>query len=268
MKGHPRRRRSLGRPSLVLVLGLSAIQGLLLASGCRTGGAGSAIRTQWGEPDLMGVWQGPKLGARPGQDSFNLAQLESLYKPEARAKLTRIAANDDPAQDCVPQPFPRAAALGWPIQIVQRPGMLLVLTEAFHTFRYVPTDGRGHQSSDYLFPTYVGHAAGRWDGDTLVVEVLRFREPWLAGGFDKPTTTSVGVWPTSDALRVVERWRRVDAETLEFQARVEDTTMLTAPWDTPKILFKRQPGNQIHEVKCLVDDPVTPPASYLAQFGR
>jgi hypothetical protein len=216
----------------------------------------------------MGVWQGPKLGATPEQDSFNLTQLERLYRPEARAKMTQISATDDPAQSCVPQPFPRAAVLGGPIQIVQRPGMMLVLTEAFHTFRYVPTDGRGHQSNDYLFPTFVGHAAGRWEGDTLVVDVIRFRQPWLAGSGDRPTQTSTGVWPTSEALRVVERWRRVDPDTLEYQARVEDSSMLTAPWDSPRILLKRLPSNQIGEVKCLVDDPVTPPASYLAQFGR
>jgi hypothetical protein len=217
----------------------------------------------------MGVWQGPKLGASPGQDSFNLAQLERLYRPEARTKMSQLSAADDPALRCVPQPFPRAAALGWPIQIVQRPGMLLVLTEAFHTFRYVSTDGRGHEeNSEFQFPTFVGHAAGKWEGDTLVVDVVRLRQPWLAGALDKPTPGSTGVWPTSDALHVVERWRRVDADTLEYQARVEDPAMLTAPWDGPRVTLKRQPIDAIEEVKCLVDDLETPPASYLAQFGR
>jgi hypothetical protein len=226
------------------------------------------VRTPWGEPNLTGVWQGPKRGAAAGQDSFNLARLERLYRPEARARMAKMSANDDPARHCVPQPFPRAAALGWPIQIVQRAGMLLVLTEAFHTFRYISTDGRGHAGSDYQFPTYVGHAAGKWDGDVLVVDVVRFREPWLAGGPDRPTPASTGVWPTSDTLHVVERWRRVDADTLEYQARVDDPSMLTAAWETPTIALKRQPVSAIQEVKCLVDDADTPPATYLAQFGR
>jgi hypothetical protein len=253
--------------SLTPILAAVAV-GVVLA-GCRSQTAGSAAstRTQWGEPDLMGVWQGPKLGATPGQDPFNLAQLERLYRPEARAKITQLAAKDDPALHCVPQPFPRAAMLGWPIQIVQRPGMMLVLTEAFHTFRFVPTDG-GQHHGDYVFPTYVGTAAGRWDGDTLVVEVESFREPWLAGSQDKPTPTSAGVWPTSEALRVVERWRRFDADTIEYQARVEDPMMLTGPWETSAVTLTRQSAAAVEEVKCLVDDPRTPPAAYLAQFGR
>jgi hypothetical protein len=169
---------------------------------------------------------------------------------------------------CVPPAFPHAVTLGWPIQIVQRPGMMLVLTEAFSSFRNVPTDGRGHISSDVLIPFFVGDSAGHWEGDTLIVDVISFRDAWLAGSRDKPTPGSTGVWPTSDALHVVERWRRVDADTLEYQARVEDPAMLTGPWDTPKVTLKRQPTDKIQEMKCLVDDPETPPASYLAQFGR
>jgi hypothetical protein len=44
--------------------------------------------------------------------------------------------------------------------------------------------------------------------------------------------------------------------------------MLTAPWNTPKIILKRQPAAKIQETKCLVDDPLVPPTAYLAQFGR
>ncbi len=249
----------------VVTLGAVVVGGFLLLGCGQTQSGGTAPKTQWGEPDLMGVGQAPKLGASSGKDSFNLTQLEVLYRPEARTKLTQL--KDDPALNCVPQGFPRTAVLGWPIQIVQRPGMAIVLSEAFHTFRYIPTDGREHEK-DYVFPTFVGTATGKWEGDTLVTDVIAFRENWIAGGQDKPTPASTGVWPTSDALHVTERWRRVDADTLEYQARVEDPAMLTGPWETPKVTFKRQPIDKIEEVKCLGDDPVTPPPAYLAQFGR
>jgi len=261
-------RELLGR---IATVGAVAMGGFLLL-GCQaeTAGqtAGAALRTKWGEPDLMGVWKGPKLGASPGQDPFNLTQLERLYRPEARARLTQVSAKNDPTLNCVPPAFPHAVMLGWPIQIVQKPKGMILLTEAFSSFRNIPTDGRGHLSSDVLIPFFVGDSNGHWEGDTLVVDVVSFRDAWLAGSKDKPTTTSTGVWPTSEALHVVERWRRVDADTLEYQALVEDPMMLTGPWNTPKVTLKRQPADKIEEVKCLVDDPVTPAPSYLAQFGR
>ena len=249
-------------------------------TGTAAGGATPAgtARTGWGEPDLTGVWLAPKLGARSGQDTFNLRQLERLYRPEGRAKMTKLSAQDDPTLHCVPPAFPRAAMLGWPIQIIQTPGFLTVFNEAFHTFRIIPTNGRKHLGPDFLYPVYFGDPTGHWEGETLVVDVLSFNgETWLAGAEDKPTTTSRGVWPTSDAQHIVERWRRVDADTLEYQARVEDPQMLTGPWETPKVIFRRQPLDRIDEVKCMVKPlksasggtfPPVPPAAYLNQFGR
>jgi hypothetical protein len=236
-----------------------------------TGGeSGTSARTVWGEPDLMGVWKSDKLGARDGQDSFNLTQLEGLYRPEGRARMKALSAQDDPSALCRPHAFPRAAALGWPVQILQSPGKVFVFSEAFMTHRIIPTNGE-HLPPTHLVPMWLGDSAARWEGDTLVVDVLSFNgETWLAGSQDKPTGSSTGVWPTSEEMHVVERWRRVDADTLEYQARVEDPAMLTAPWETPVVTLRRQPDKKIKEVKCLIDNPqVTPdPAMYLAQFGR
>ena len=231
--------------------------------------ASAALRTAWGEPDLMGVWNGAKLGASLGQDSFNLTRLESLYRPEVRAKMKQLSEKDDPTLRCFPHSFPHALTVGWPIQVTQSPGMLFVLNEAFHTYRIIPTNGRKHLSAAYLAPTFLGDAVGHWEGDMLVTDVISFNgRSWLASGQDKPTRTSLGVWPTSDAMHVVERWRRLDPDTLEYQARVEDPQMLTGPWDTPKIALMRAPVTKVEEVKCLVDDPAVPTSSYLKQFGR
>jgi len=223
---------------------------------------GSALRTTWGEPDLTGVWGGVDLTARPGKDALNLAQLERLYKADARPK--ELSAKDDPGLKCLPQAFPRAALLGQPIQIVQRPGLFIVLTEAFHTFRTIPTDNRPHPK-DFLFPMYLGSSTGRWDNDTLVVDVTSFNgQSWLANATDKPAASSRGIWPTSDMLHVVERWRRTGADTLEYEATVDDPGMLTGQWKTPKIVFKRQTRNRIDVGKCFVDDPTTVPPKVAA----
>ena len=256
-------------PSM-LAIGVVII-GSLLILGCgaeNSGESGAGLRTPWGEPDLMGVWRGEKLGASPSQDSFNLTQLERLYRPEGRARMAQMSASDDPTLKCLPPAFPQALMLGWPIQIVQKPRGMIVLTEAFSSFRNIPTDGRGHLSPDLLIPLIVGDSAGHWEGETLVVDVISFRDAWLARSADKPTSNSTGVWPTSESLHVVERWRRVDADTLEYQARVEDDGMLTAAWETPTITLRRQPAKKIPETMCVSNDPTIPPAAYLAQFGR
>jgi hypothetical protein len=107
-----------------------------------------------------------------------------------------------------PSTFSRAAMLGHPVQIIQRPGFAFVFTEAYPVYRIIPTTGRAHTAPQYLFPTYMGDSTARWEGDTLVVDVISFNgEGWLASALDKPTSASTGVWLTSDALHVVERWR-------------------------------------------------------------
>jgi hypothetical protein len=236
------------------------------AAGAAAAGTGSSVaRTSWGEPDLTGVWKGETLGASSGRDTFNLTQLEGLYTPEARARMKELSAKDDPTLRCVPPAFPRAAMLGHPLQIVQRPGFTFVFTEAYPVFRIIPTTGRPHTSEQYLFPNYLGDSTARWEGDTLVVDVISFNgEGWLASGQDRPTNASTGAWLTSDTMHVIERWRRIDADTLEYQARVEDPQMLTMPWETPLVTLKRQSVDSIEEALCRPEDG---PATYLTRLG-
>jgi hypothetical protein len=168
-------------------------------------------RASWdGKPDLTGVWQGAGLNAR----AYGLAELERVYQPSAKEKMKALTENDDP----------------------NRP----------HIYRYIPTDGRKH--TEDVFPTYQGDSVGRWDGDTLVVDVTSFNgKIWLGGIEDRPTPNSSGGWMTSDALHLVERWRLLDANTLEYQATVDDPKVLTGPWTTPKIVLKRLPIRKLEE---------------------
>ena len=249
-----------------LVLGAALLIGMRVArdTGAPAGDSFSA-KTAWGEPNLTGVWKSTPLGARSGRDSFNLAQLEGLYTSEARARMKSLSANDDPTMRCAPPAFPRAAMFGHSVQIIQRPGFAFVFTEAYPVFRIIPTTGRPHTSEKYLFPTHMGDSTARWEGDTLVVDVISFNgEGWLAGAGDKPTDTSPGVWPTSDTMHVVERWRRVDGDTLEYQARLDDPGMLTMAWETPVVTFTRQAVDRIEEALCRPEDG---PATYLARLA-
>ncbi len=255
-----------------VVVGAAVLVGLRVAvdengatESASTSTGSFTARTGWGAPNLAGVWRGAPLGAGSGRDTFDLATLEGLYTPDARARMTELSAEDDPTMRCAPPAFPRAAMLEHPVQIIQSPGFAFVFTEAYPVFRIIPTTGRPHTAEQYLYPTYMGDSTARWEGDTLVVDVISFNgEGWLASPQDRPTNASTGIWLSSDAMHVVERWRRIDADTLEYQARVEDPTMLTSPWETPTVTFKRQSVARIEEFFCRPEDG---PATYLSRIG-
>jgi hypothetical protein len=162
---------------------------------------------------------------RRGTDRKANAPNKPPYKPELAAKLKEMSekqARLDPAFYCKPEGVPR---MGPPNQIVQTPGQVVFLYENRNTFRVIPTDGRPHR--DDVDPSWMGDSVGRWEGDTLVVDVRNFTdESWL--GADG--------WFHSDRMRVVERFRR-EGDTLTYSATVEDPVVLTQPWQlTPRTL--------------------------------
>ena len=211
-------------------------------------GAGQAStppvpRTSWdGKPDLTGVWQGANLNAR----TYGLAELDRLYQPSAKEKMKTLTEKNDPIRRCSVYGYPRRMATSVPIQIVQGVGVMILLDNRPHIYRYIATDGRKHDED--VFPSYQGDSVGRWEGDTLVVDVIALNGGvWLAGAQDQPSSTRTGGWITSDAEHVVERWRLLDANTLEYQATVEDPKVLTGPWTTPKIALKRSPLRKLED---------------------
>jgi hypothetical protein len=250
------------KPSFMSILGGSVVVSLLCTATVLAGdredqrgsgagptsapAAGAAPRLSNGRPDMTGVW-GPagEFGEREG-----LVALEKLYTPEARARMRGLSESDDPLFRCLPYGVPRSILSSpWPFQIVQTPNVTVVLTEYYHAFRVIPTDGVPRPAD--VLPSYFGDSVARWDGDTLVVDIVGFNDKtWLADARDRPTPTSTGIWLHSDALHIVERWRMVDAQTLEYQAVVEDSQMLTGPWTSPKRTFTRQPFNKIGEGMC------------------
>ena len=158
--------------------------------------------------------------------------------------------------------------------MVQAPKETLVFTEYIYSgYRTITTDGSPHPKK--IVPSFFGDSVGRWEGDTLVVDVTGFNgKIWLPGVASNPQPPSTGGqaggrggrgqtagdegggagggWITSDALHEVERWRLLDADTLEYEATVEDPKVLTGPWTTPKSLLKRAPADVvIHEALCL-----------------
>lgn len=122
-------------------------------------------------------------------------------------------------------------------QIVQSKGWITILYEHVRVVRVIPLDGRPHE--DDAIRTWMGDPRGRWEGDTLVVETTNFRDGSMDAGF-----------VASDALRVVERFRRTAAGTITWQATVTDPKMYTAPFTVSLPLTRDTETDQILEYAC------------------
>src|SRR5687768_5318475 len=219
-----------------------------------------APRMADGKPDLSGVWW---TGGDVGGRGFNSAgrgggrggrgaagtpappTFTGLYTPAAAEAAKKLADKDDPTLRCIPTAFGTlnvslldVGAVG---QIVATPKFVVMLSETFHGFRLVPTDGRPHREE--VPPSYRGDSVGRWEGDVFVVETKNFTDDtwiWAEGR----------VSPHSDQLRIVERYRRVDGNTLEIDATVHDPKTLTAPWTVPKQTLVLAPFDQLLPLIC------------------
>jgi hypothetical protein len=125
-------------------------------------------------------------------------------------------------------------------QIIQAPGSVVILNEMLHEARVIPVDGRPHLA----VRRYMGDSRGRWEGQTLVVETINFNENsnYIGGGGRRNPSFS------RDA-RVTERFTLIDANTLRYEATVEDPTTWTKAW-TIALPLKRDPTYQLFEYAC------------------
>jgi hypothetical protein len=130
-------------------------------------------------------------------------------------------------------------------QILQVPGYVVILYEMIHDTRIIPLDGRPPAASGIHL--WMGDAHGHWEGETLVVETRNFHDRgWIASSAAAGRMKGI---PTSDALRVVERFTRVDADTIDYEVTIEDPNVYTRPW-TVAMPLTRDPNYQIFEYAC------------------
>jgi hypothetical protein len=135
--------------------------------------------------------------------------------------------------------FPSAYDNG--TQIVQAPGYVTLLHEKVHEARVIPLDTRPHPGPNVR--SYLGDSRGHWEGGALVVETTNFMDNRTGIG-----RNGNGV-PTSDALRLIERFTRVDPNTIQYELTIEDPKVFTRPW---KVAFPitQEPGYQLFEYTC------------------
>jgi hypothetical protein len=133
----------------------------------------------------------------------------------------------DPEGFCLPPGGPRLYATPYPMVILQQPELkriYQVFEGGTHVWREIFMDGRPHPAKDKLQgATWLGHSVGRWEGDTLVVDVTNFNEGTWLDYFGHPHT---------DQMHVVERWTRPNKSTLHYEATIDDPGAYSAPWTT------------------------------------
>jgi hypothetical protein len=123
------------------------------------------------------------------------------------------------------------------VQLFQTPGHVVLLTEMVHTARIVPTDGRSHGT----IRQWSGDSRARWEGDTLVIDTINFRD-------DGVGALNQRLQGTDKNLHVVERFTRIDADTLLYEFTVEDPTVWTKPWTVSTPMRKTE--DRMFEFAC------------------
>ncbi len=221
-----------------------------------------APRTADGKPNLNGIWQALNTAnwdiqdhaARPGPPQFGalfsvpagLAVVvgnEIPYQPWAVEKKKENLTNwltADPEVNCYMPGVPRATYIPHPFSVFQTPKYILMVYEFANATRTIYMDNPELESPA---DTWMGHSRGRWEGETLVIDVTSFNgQTWFdrAGNFN------------SDALHVVERYTHISADVLTYEATIEDPKVFTRPWKMSMPLYRRLEKNaQLTEFNCV-----------------
>ena len=220
-------------------------------------------------PDLSGVWMHEQtsvaemktlFGARideelkvdvPGMElgtvhKYAISLLADFkidqppMRPEGFAQWKKNLGASDPANVCVGVPsFTLAGFLSEPIKIVQAPRMTMVMYEAGNMHRQIYSDGRMLPAT-YEFPAFLGYSIGRWEGDVFVVETA---------GFNGRAQLNILGHPSSEALKMTERFRRRDFGHLDMEVTFDDPTMYTRPF-TIKVPHTLMADGDIFESFC------------------
>jgi hypothetical protein len=190
-----------------------------------TPATGSGPRTPDGKPDLTGVYGNAGLPAgtmppplKPGAEKFRIVR----GPDDIRGRTTLTTGND-----CKPLGIPQTYITPYPFQIVQTPKLILIIYEYPNAIRWVPIDGRPHEVDPD--PTFMGSSVGRWDGDTLVIDAIGFNDKTEVHGFMH-----------TEALHVIERFRRLPDGNLQYDVTVEDPNVWQTPWVIPPRTFQRR----------------------------
>jgi hypothetical protein len=188
-----------------------------------------------GKPDFSGTFDHPRIGdvTKPangcvGGTAGCVAATEISFTPAGAAEQKK-----EPKFDyglfCLPWGYVRSYQTPFPHGYMQNNDQLMVLWEQDNFFHAVPTDGKPLAPNADLEPTWMGTSAGRWEGDTLVIET---------GGFNAKTWVDTAEHVFSDQLRVVERMSYIDKDHVRYELTMTDPKFWTKPIKNTRIFSR------------------------------
>ena len=196
-------------------------------------------RTADGKPDLSGVYgygAGPGRGSPPPAPAPGGVARTPTLKPGAEQyRVVRGPEDAGLYASCRPPGVPQTFMAPYYMQIVQSPRHIVLIHEYLTLPRIIEMDAQHPPDPD---PFYMGHSVGRWDGDTLVVDSIGFKESEFQG------------FKTTEAFHIVERFRRPNLGTLEYEAVLEDPNVWTEPWMISRTFPFLPEHNRIDEFYC------------------
>jgi len=221
----------------VVLLALSAVASLALAQNpirrAPTAADWAALAKL---PDFTGVWE----VAGEGRNRGVAPQAGPSLTPEYAAKrdaLRASAREDNETANCLPAGMPAIMGQPYPMEFLITPGKVTIVIEAYTQVRHIYTDGRTLPEDPDL--KFHGTSVGRWEGDTLVVDTV---------GFSPLTQLDRGV-SHSEKMRIAERFRLTDPDTMTIETTITDSDALTTPYTTNRTL-KRHRNWTIAEYIC------------------
>jgi hypothetical protein len=197
--------------------------------------------------NFEGVWliQGDHSAVKTVDGKLPPMTRDAAARYAAAIKARQAGKPDfDTIQTCKPHGFPRILFASFPIEVLQEPTQVTFIHEVHHMPRMVYLDLTLPKLDD-MDPNWMGLSAGHWEGDSLVVE---------SQGFNDLTTLDAAGLPHSTEMRIAERIRKLDADTLEDLITITDPKSYTQPWST-RVTYRRQPGLRLKEYACMDSNP-------------
>jgi hypothetical protein len=179
-------------------------------------------RTPDGKPNLSGKWSSAdNTFAR--NLATGLKEEDVPFQPWAKALFDKRKdgshSREDPDANCLPQGVPKIGALAYPWRLIQTPGSIVIIYEAFTLWRQIFMDGRELIADPN--PTWMGYSTAKWDGDTLVIDTRGFNGRLWLDQLGRPST---------EALHVIERFHRRDVGHMDIHVTIDDPGAYTQPW--------------------------------------
>jgi hypothetical protein len=193
-------------------------------------------RTADGKPDFSGVYGAG--GGGGGARGAGGAPAGPVLKAGAeKFRIVRGPEDTGATSNCMPLVPPQSWGVPYQFQILQGANYVAIFHEYPGTFRIIPTDGSPHPVDPD--PSWMGDSVGKWEGDTLVVDTVGFNDKTELQGYRH-----------TESLHMIERFRRTDLNTIQYDLTIEDPNVFDKPWTTTRTFALRPDLKRIDEFIC------------------